>query len=226
VYCHTNKINGKKYIGITCQEPERRWNNGNGYVNNEYFYRSIQKYGWHNFAHEILYSGISKSEAEDLEINLISEYKCSDNRYGYNIERGGNSTGKFTPEICRKISEALKGHKCSEETKAKISAAHKGRPSPKKGKKMPPEFVRKNSESHKGIRAWNKGRPWTDEERAKCNGRPVRCVETGKIYRTAHEAGRLEGIDFSSICKCVKGKKKTAGSYHWMAVEEWSVPNG
>ena len=24
---------GKVYIGITCQKPEYRWNNGNGYMN-------------------------------------------------------------------------------------------------------------------------------------------------------------------------------------------------
>lgn len=220
VYCHTNLENGKKYFGITFREPEKRWLDGKGYKNNEYFSRAIQKYGWNGFSHEVIYTGLSKSEAEKIEIELISKYNSTDNRYGYNIEAGGNSTEKFTPEIKRKISEALKGHKCSEETKKKISIANTGKISPNKGKKASAEQIEKNRQSHLGKPAWNKGRPWTAEERAKCNGIPVRCVETGIVYRTAHEACEATGIAFGLICKCRKGKAKTAGGYHWEEVTE------
>jgi predicted GIY-YIG superfamily endonuclease len=38
LYKHINKINGKIYIGITSQKPEKRWGtNGINYRNNKYF---------------------------------------------------------------------------------------------------------------------------------------------------------------------------------------------
>ena len=37
VYMHTNKLNNKKYIGITCRSVEVRWNSGKGYKLNRHF---------------------------------------------------------------------------------------------------------------------------------------------------------------------------------------------
>ena len=84
VYIHTNKINGKRYVGITCQNVSRRWRNGDGYRQNEHFYRAIKKYGWESFSHEIVKAGVSKAEACRLEIALIEQFKCTDENFGYN----------------------------------------------------------------------------------------------------------------------------------------------
>lgn len=70
VYKHTSP-NGKVYIGITCQKPSYRWSEGNGYKNNVYFYRAIQKYGWESFQHEVLFTGLSKENARKKEVELI-----------------------------------------------------------------------------------------------------------------------------------------------------------
>lgn len=85
VYIHTNKINGKKYVGQTCQEPEKRWKNGKGYHNNIYFTRAIQKYGWDNFEHEIIKCNLTKEEADDIEKLLIKELNTL-NPNGYNAK--------------------------------------------------------------------------------------------------------------------------------------------
>lgn len=88
VYKHTSP-SGKVYIGVTSVKPEKRWNHGFGYTYNSYFWRAIQKYGWDNFDHEILFEGLPRSEAYVLEKDLIQYYKSTDPRYGYNITDGG-----------------------------------------------------------------------------------------------------------------------------------------
>jgi hypothetical protein len=169
---------------------------------------------------------MKKEDAEKLEIRLIEEYETRFNQKGYNIESGGNVQKDIPLETRKKISEKKKGFKHSDETKKKISQSKKGKESPLRGKKMSEEAIKINSISHIGQKAWNKGRPWTDEEKAKCGGKAVVCVELNKVYRTAHEAGKDLNLDFSSICKCVKGKVKTVGGYHWKSAEEWELPNG
>ena len=70
VYKHTCP-NGKVYIGITCQNPKERWKNGYGYRNNDHFFKAIQKYGWNNIKHEIIYKNLIQQEAEEREKYLI-----------------------------------------------------------------------------------------------------------------------------------------------------------
>ena len=92
VYKHTNLINGKVYIGITSKIPKRRWQNGTGYRTQQLFWRAIKKYGWDNFHSEVLFSNLSKEDACNKEIELISLYKSNNNNFGYNVSNGGEST--------------------------------------------------------------------------------------------------------------------------------------
>jgi hypothetical protein len=89
VYIHKNKINGKRYIGITSQTVNNRWRNGKGYERQTYFYNAIQKYGWDNFYHYIIITDITKEKASNLEIKLIKYYNSQNPKYGYNIAKGG-----------------------------------------------------------------------------------------------------------------------------------------
>ena len=74
VYKHTTPSN-KVCIGITSKDPKIRWYGR--YRNNYHFSKAIDKYGWENIKHEILYSGLSKDEAEQKEIELIKQYKSN-----------------------------------------------------------------------------------------------------------------------------------------------------
>jgi hypothetical protein len=43
----------------------------------------------------------------------------------------------------------------------------------------------------------------------------VICIETGITYNSIKEAGQKTKINNNDICQCCKGRKKTAGNYHW-----------
>ena len=90
VYKHTSP-SGKVYIGITCKpRPQDRWKKGNGYNKCIYFGRAIIKYGWDNIKHEVILSGVTKSEAIYTEKYLIRWYKI--HKLSYNITDGGDGT--------------------------------------------------------------------------------------------------------------------------------------
>ena len=133
VYQHKNKINGKVYIGITSRKPEERWgSNGINYKSSPHFYAAIQKYGWDNFEHNILYTDLTKDEACQKEQELISYFNSMNREYGYNSTSGGESF-VMNEETKQKISQSMignkngLGHPCSPEKAKKISEAQKGR---------------------------------------------------------------------------------------------------
>lgn len=106
IYMHKNKINGKVYIGQTCQKPEYRWNHGEGYINCSYFYRAIKKYGWDSFEHIILEENLSFEEANEKEQYFISLYKANQEQFGYNLQSGGSNhqVSNITREKCKQNS--------------------------------------------------------------------------------------------------------------------------
>ena len=89
VYVHINKINGKKYVGITKEKPERRWGKNGCRYKTGVFSKAIAKYGWDNFEHKILFENLSQIEAQKKEIDLIKELRSFANEYGYNSTKGG-----------------------------------------------------------------------------------------------------------------------------------------
>lgn len=231
VYCHTNKINGKKYIGITGMKPERRWANGEGYKNSRYFYFAIKKNGWDAFEHKILFTGLSKEEACKKEKELINYYKTNDEQNGYNMSSGGESGAAGvhpTKETIEKRTRWTKGHKVSEETRRKMSEAAKGR-----------VFSQETIEK---MRAAKVGKKWSDETRKKMEKRPrhkmsdeakkklkeakaekmrpIYCEEKNMVYESVHEAARDLGLYATNISAVCRGKHKHTKGYHFSYCEQ------
>lgn len=91
VYCHRNKANGKRYIGITSVSPKKRWQNGLGYRSCYVFYNAIKKYGWDGFDHIVLCENLSKEDAVKMEKDLIKKHKTTQKEHGYNMSGGGST---------------------------------------------------------------------------------------------------------------------------------------
>lgn len=164
--------NNKVYIGITSLKPNIRWNSGYGYSHNILFFRAIKKYGWKNIKHQILYKDLTKEEAEQKEIELIKKYKSNNNKYGYNIENGGNSIGKLSNETKIKLSIAHKGKKIREETKKKISEANKKIIISEEHKKILSKRMKENNPSKRKevrekIKKAHLGKKLTEEHKEK-----------------------------------------------------------
>ena len=140
VYKHTSP-SGKVYIGITSMKPEKRWRGGKGYKDNVYFTSAIEKYSWDNIKHEILFTGLTKEQAEQKEIEFIKLYNSTDRKYGYNIESGGNHLGKISHESRLKMSLSHKGVPLSERHKAGLKEGRRKREvQPNTGKRLTDEW--------------------------------------------------------------------------------------
>lgn len=234
VYMHTSP-SGKRYIGITCQNPpEKRWMSGRGYKYNEYFSRAISKYSWQNFLHEILIENLTQQEAEQKEIELIAYYKSADRNFGYNLDLGGTGAGKVSEETKRKMSEAGKG----KNVVPVIQYSRSG------------EFIKKynsiveaadeNGLFYSAISAccrdvsktagdciWRyENEPLTKEHIEWCNSNaqdekkmPIKQYEMNgqfiKEYESAEYASRVCGFNAPSIRQCCKYNRRSSNGFIW-----------
>ena len=149
VYMHTCP-NKKVYIGITSLSTKERWKNGKGYKSNTHFTNAIEKYGWENITHSILFSGLTKQEAEKIEIELIKKYDSTNPQKGYNLRFGGNATS-VSSETRQKMSKSHIGLTASDETKQKLSMMRMGENNPNFGKHPSEETLEKQRKIQKEL---------------------------------------------------------------------------
>jgi len=139
IYCYTNTINGKKYIGRTINISQRKnQHKADSKSRKTTFYCAIRKYGYHNFLFEILEETYAPQERET---HYIREYKTL-RPHGYNSKEHDTD---MTAEIRHKIGMKNKGKIRSESHRHSISNAQKG-------VQKSSEHKQKISESHVGIK--------------------------------------------------------------------------
>lgn len=228
VYKHTSP-SGKVYIGITKQNPLRRWRNGDGYIPRDGkltpFVRAIIKYGWDSITHEIIKTGLSKAEACELEKYYIEEYRTQDRRYGYNVLSGGDIPLDDCPQsVKERMSESGRekwkreayieshtGENHWTHQKGYSQKSIEAMRTKNKGTKRTPEqieFLREKGRKQKRLRG---------KENKKSI--PILCFTKDGVfvgeYYGALEAERETGVCFQNIFKVCYGERKTAGGYIW-----------
>ena len=139
IYCYTNLINNKKYIGQTIN-PQQRFNAHKSAVTNttsaEYdapIHRAMRKYGYENFEYSVL---AQLNDDRDIDLlNEIERYYISkfDSRIpnGYNILQGGKNSDRPSMEFEEKERRIWDQAELSKEEVIELRKAFANKMSPK-----------------------------------------------------------------------------------------------
>lgn len=220
VYRHISP-SGKIYIGITSRDPKRRWNCGKSYEHCIKFYAAIQKYGWDNIKHEILFTSLSEERAKKLEIELIRHYKWMS--ISYNLTDGGDgwlgyhhsdATKEKLSLLNSGENNPMYGKHLSEEAKQKLREQNLGELNPMFGKTHSEEAKQKISQKNKKPKPEGFG-----DKIRKARSKPVEQYDKEcnliACYESSKQAGVVLSYDNSSITKCCNGKLAHYKGYIW-----------
>lgn len=224
IYKHTNKINGKCYIGQTKQAAGIRWANGNGYKNYAdenscVFYNAIRKYGWENFEHTILEENIETqelaNERESFWINFYKSYLGFDDCNGYNMTLGGSS-GDHLGNSVYQISKSDLSIVAKYASSAEASRYF--------GSQANDSHIRRCCEglkpSCKGF-YWCYVKDYTNDWKPKRNElvSPIFQIDDDlnvvRRFNSITECVKLTGFSSGSIISCCKRKQRKANGYFW-----------
>ena len=215
IYCIKDNTNDKCYYGQHIgTDVETRWKahqsrNGCLRVSN-----AIQKRGKDKFTFSVVtYCSGGQWLLDALEIYYIkSRNSLSPN--GYNLTAGGRYGGIPSEETRAKLSKAGKGRPKSAEHRAKIGNAHKGR--------------HVGEETREKLRIYNTGLKRSEESIRKnvafTQKKVVQLSKDGvfiKFWDCISEAQRTLNIstDIGQVCN---GKRKSAGGFVWKHFSDYS----
>lgn len=217
-YC--GKTNSFYYGKTTKTLHTRRrlhWNEAESGRGQSWFHKAIRKHGKDAFTWHIIEHCDSISELNAAEVRWIALSRECGHRL-YNLTKGGDGGARInqkphvpTIDQRRRISESLRRHykhnpgtmtgrvgpkspmygrSHSEESRAKISLANRGKPKP----------------SNRGA--------------GNGSSRSVVCLTTGEVFPVASDAAKKYGLDLSSLIKCCRGKKRSHGGMRWKYSED------
>lgn len=232
VYSITNKINNKRYIGVTQELFVRKrvhfWRLKNGKHPNLKLTNAFKKYGEDAFVFEVLesLSDVNREELLEREILYIKMFDTYKN--GYNMSMGGDGsalqiTSDETREKHRKQlmgNTYWLGRKHTQETKDKIGNAHRSKEVSVKTRKRMSEYSKARVGSLNPFYGKHHNEE-TKEKLRKAIGKRCRCIETGVVYDSVKQCAIEMGFPKSRthINQVCLGKQKTCQGYTFEFVD-------
>jgi len=218
IYCTTNLVDGKKYIG-------KDWFNDPKYLGSGVrFARALKKYGKENFQKEILQTGmVGKEQINEAERYWIDYFGAVKSDLFYNLADGGDGgmseekRQNFVPHpnslvALQKLAEKRIGTRMSEETKRALIKSHKGKPWTEKQRIS----IMKSKEN------WDRGNKVVQLE-------AVVTYKVVKVWKSASAATKFFGGKenlINSLCRKrgmgIKGDgRKNSTGFEWMYLTDY-----
>lgn len=226
VYVHINKLNHKKYVGMTGQKPEHRWKRGRGYDKNPYFGKAVKKYDWdQDFKHEILKDGLTCDEAKTLETFYIKKFRTTEPDKGYNISMGGDCPINIGSEVIQfdKAGNILQVYPSTHDASRKTGVCHTA-------------IVRccRTERFYAGQYRWMYKKdylkygfiPMAEKRVSKEVCELTESGELIMVYKTIKEASEKTGLLRSAISRACRGYLKETGGKRWMFLSDYEITKG
>jgi group I intron endonuclease len=237
VYLATNTVNGKRYVGVTRRSVRTRFTS-HVYTamrgSRTHFHRAIAKHGPHAFTIEPIASCLTVDAAVSTERALIQTLRPE-----YNQTNGGEFTvgRQASPESRARVAEKNRSKKRTPEQKALNSELAKARyrDDPEWATKVIGALAKSRLNIDQKKRAAAAGRSarervWTPEMRARLGrarmgirhtpeviaaisakkNKPVRCLNTGEIFKSVSDAAKLTGISIGGVSKVCLSQRNSA----------------
>ena len=223
IYKATNKINGKSYVGQTCDFHSRVWQHQRCYEKEDCdFHRAIKEFGFDNFSWEIIETCESEDRACELEKYYIEKFNTY--RDGYNMTKGGKGAPYHNARAVVLLTldgQYIKRYDSAMD--AEIDGFHnadvllncKGKRRQTKGYM----FMFEDEYESNGAKAYRKPKP---------NGMRsiVQCDMEGNFiqkFKSLQEAARITGTNRTTISGVLSNTYKSANGYIFVYEEDFPI---
>ena len=223
IYKATNKINGKSYVGQTCDFHSRVWQHQRCYEKEDCdFHRAIKEFGFDNFSWEIIETCESEDRACELEKYYIEKFNTY--RDGYNMTKGGKGAPYHNARAVVLLTldgQYIKRYDSAMD--AEIDGFHnadvllncKGKRRQTKGYM----FMFEDEYESNGAKAYRKPKP---------NGMRsiIQCDMEGNFihkFESLQEAARITGTNRTTISGVLSNTYKSANGYIFVYEEDFPI---